>query len=153
MSRWLAALILCGIATTAVAQSQRFDVRPLAQQLSTAELDAALSGRTLAGAYNFSREGEARSFYSEVHTDDGRTEYTEGPLTATGQWFADDDVVCYAYDHSLLQGGCFRVYQVANCYYFYSTSVPQMPDELDRDYWVARATQDGEEPRCEGLIS
>jgi len=155
MSRLFLGACLCALITPsgAFAQSQHFDVRPLAEHLDEAGLEAVFSGGTFDGAYNFSDRGEARSFYRETHNANGTTRYREGDLDVPGAWAVDDDALCFTYNHPLLQGGCFRVYQVVNCFYFYSTSVPLMDNEIARDYWVARAVRDGENARCEAAIS
>jgi len=52
-----------------------------------------------------------------------------------------------------MPGGCFRVYRVQNCFYFYSDTLIEREDELDRDYWTARSVIKGDQPKCEAAIS
>jgi len=105
------------------------------------------------GAYNFSRSGEARAFYTEQHNKDGTVLYTEGELIADGRWGVFGDILCYYYVNNALNGGCFRVYRVKNCYFFYSNGLPDDPNEIDGDFWTARSTLKGETQQCEAAIS
>ncbi|WP_409433853.1 hypothetical protein ACJ3XI_04925 [Litorimonas sp. RW-G-Af-16] len=141
------------LASPAFAQSQKTDIRPLANQIVGKELPSHFRNKTHDGAYNFSRDGKARSFYTETHLDNGDTQYREGDLVSKGIWFTKTDAICYAYENPGMTGGCFRVYRVKNCYYYYSTQMARRDDELDRDYWVARSTLSGEAPECEAAIS
>ena len=42
-----------------------------------------------------------------------------------------------------MEGGCFRVYKVGNCFYYYNDQIPEFSGELDRDYWTARSVKKG----------
>lgn len=149
----LSALLTLGLSAPALAQSQSTDIRPNAEQIMGDDITRLVTGNTFSGAYNFTREGKARGFFTEKHFADGRVDYREGDLREDGAWFEIDDSICYRYANSAMSGGCFRVYQVKNCYYFYSTLMQQRPDELDQDYWVARSTLQGETPQCEAAVS
>lgn len=105
------------------------------------------------GAYNFGRNGKAQSFYREKHNPDGTLTYQEDGLVEPGRWFVRDDALCFMYPSNQLSGGCFRVYQIKNCYYFYSTSRRQVAGENGRPYWTARAVKRGERAGCDKAIS
>ncbi len=137
----------------ASAQSQDKDIRPFGQRVLGDKIEAHFSGKTHAGAYNFSRRGEARDFYVETHNKDGSVVYTEGGERINGRWGVFNDVLCYYYTDNSISGGCFRVYRVENCYYFYSDNLPDNPAEIDGDFWTARSTLKGERPKCEAAIS
>lgn len=140
-------------ASLAAAQSQRLDIRPYGERIMGDELEPHFSGKTHAGAYNFSLEGQARDFYTEQHNKDGTLLYKEGPNRAEGRWGIFGDVLCYYYTGSDINGGCFRVYRVENCYYFYTDTLPDDPKEIISDFWTARSTIKGERQRCEAAIS
>lgn len=139
--------------TTALAQSQDTDVRAKASRVTGEALIEAFSGVTHKGAYNFSAQGRASNFYTETHLKDGPVKYSEGGQAHDGDWAIFRDSLCYSYDEADMPGGCFRVYKIGTCYYFYSASIREMRDELDRDYWTARSVQDGDEPTCEAVFS
>jgi len=136
--RTLTALACLALPVIAFAQTQDTDIRPLANQLLKDEIG---------------RNGKAQSFYVETHNPDGTVEYTEDGNTEPGRWFTRRNSVCFTYPSSKMSGGCFRVYQIKNCYYFYSDTIPLTSDEIDRDYWTARAVPMGEQPKCEAGVS
>jgi len=107
---------LC-INSAAYAQSQSLDIRPYGERIMGDELTVHFQGQVHDGAYNFSRSGEARAFYTEQHNKDGTVLYTEGELIADGRWGVFGDILCYYYVNNALNGGCFRVYRVKNCYF------------------------------------
>lgn len=148
----LAALLLAG-PITAQAQSQKTDIRPNANRLLGDDLRASFKGKTHSGAYNFTEKGEPTRFYEEAHSADGRINYSENGRKDPGTWLILKDTLCYLYDAADMPGGCFRVYRVENCYYFYSDQNIERRDELDRDYWTARSVHKGEQPQCEASIS
>jgi len=147
----IAALGLCS--PLAFGQSQSLDIRPYAKRIVGDDLKSHFDGKTHAGAYNFSLAGEARDFYTERHNKDGTVFYKEGNVSTNGRWGVFGDILCYYYTNAEFNGGCFRVYQVENCYYFYSDSLPDNPDEIDGDFWTARSTLKGERQKCEAAIS
>lgn len=134
--------------TVSTAQSQKTDIRPNAQRLSSEALLNAFKGVTHDGAYNFNLEGFAGAHYLETHLPDSRVTYTESGEKFQGVWSIRKDMICYTYVGDALGGGCFRVYQIKNCYYFYSSAFIERENELDRDYWTARSVKKGEEPLC-----
>jgi len=138
---------------TANAQSQTTDIRPKAEKLQGDDLLKAFLGKTYEGAYNFSAEGEPRRFYEEVHHQDSRVTYSEHGESFAGAWTLARDTICYQYRSDTMSGGCFRVYQVGNCYYFYNSARPERPYELGENYWTARSTQAGEIADCEPAVS
>jgi hypothetical protein len=117
------------------------------------DIKTAFSGSTMDGAYNFGRNGLAESFYVEDHKADGTLTYTEGGNVDAGRWFVRRDAICYMYPSNQLAGGCFRVYQVKNCYYFYSTMRKQANYELGENYWTARSVKMGERAGCTPAVS
>jgi hypothetical protein len=141
------------MASSASAQTPETDIRPNADQLTQDQIKTRFSSGTFDGAYNFGRDGKAQSFYTETHNPDGTVSYTEDGETMPGRWFVRRESLCFTYPSNRMAGGCFRVYQVKNCYYFYTTSIPQAEDELARDYWVARAVPLGETAGCVAAIS
>ena len=141
------------LAPLASAQSQRLDIRPYGERIVGTDLAAHFTGQTHAGAYNFSRDGKARAFYTETHNKDGTVFYIENDIEADGRWGVFGDILCYYYNNNVLNGGCFRVYRVKNCYFFYSNNLPDDPNEIDGDFWTARSTLKGETQQCEAAIS
>ncbi|MEP1231031.1 MAG: hypothetical protein ABJG88_10185 [Litorimonas sp.] len=136
----------------AMAQSQKTDIRPNANQVLGDDIVKLFEGKTHHGSYNFNDEGVARNDYIETHKADGRSHYNEGDLKSDGIWYIGRDNLCFVYENEDMNGGCFRVYRINNCFYYYSSQVPQRDDELDRDYWTARSTLEGEIPDCDPVI-
>ena len=152
--RVTAALLLSvGLTVTATAQTQDTDIRPDADQLTAAQIKTVFSDAHMDGAYNFGRNGKAQSFYDEKHNPDGTLTYIEDGAIEPGRWFVRKDALCFMYPSNRLSGGCFRVYQVKNCYYFYSTSRKRVAGENGRPYWTARAVKKGERAGCEKAVS
>ncbi len=149
----LLATALLARPSIAMAQSQKTDIRPNANRVIGDDLRAAFKGNTHSGAYNFTEKGQPTRFYEEFHGENGRVNYKEGKLAEPGAWLIYKDTLCYIYDTSDMPGGCFRVYSVANCYYFYSDRLIERENELDRDYWTARSVIKGEQPKCEAAVS
>ncbi|WP_154813592.1 hypothetical protein [Hellea balneolensis] len=147
------AALLFASPITAIAQSQKTDIRPNANRLLGEDLRLSFKGKIHSGAYNFTEKGEPTRFYEEAHNTDGRISYTENGRKDPGTWLILKDTMCYLYDAPDMPGGCFRVYRVENCYYFYSDQNIELKDELDRDYWTARSVIKGEQPKCEASIS
>lgn len=150
-----AALTIAGLTlpSAAFAQTQDTDIRPNANQLSGENIRAIFSGATMDGAYNFGRNGLAESFYTEEHRADGTLTYKEAGEIEPGRWFVRKDALCYMYPSNQLAGGCFRVYQIKNCYYFYSALRRQADYELGEDYWTARSVKMGERAACDPAMS
>ncbi len=143
----------------AYGQSQSYDVRPQARQITGAELSQSFKGITHTGAYNFDVAGRPGSLYSEKHHTNGRISYTEKNQLITGRWaITPSDNMCYAYDSDAISGGCFAVYKLGTCYYFYSTSVlttnarAKTEDGIE-NYWTARSVKKGDYASCESMVS
>lgn len=151
--RTILAFACWALPQSGVAQTQDTDIRPNANQLVGDEIKSVFSGATMDGAYNFGRNGMAQSFYVEEHKPDGTLTYREGDDIEPGRWFVRRDAICYMYPSNQLAGGCFRVYQIKNCYYFYSTLRQQARHELGEDYWTARSVKKGERAGCEQAVS
>lgn len=147
--------LICGLfwPDSASAQSQNTDIRPKANRIIGDALLDEFIGITHKGAYNFTDDGEPRRFYAETHHDDGRVTYTEEGQSFGGVWIIKREALCYVYKDPSMSGGCFRVYKVGNCFYFYTDLLPERSDELDRDYWTARSVKAGEAPNCEPGLS
>lgn len=141
------------VSIPAFAQSQDYDVRPQAARLMQADIITSFSGITHTGAYNFNKDGNPGNRYSEWHNADGRILYREGMGVAKGRWAAARDMMCYDYDNPVMGSGCFRVYKLGTCYYFYSASLIEKDDELERDYWTARSVRKGDRATCEDMVS
>lgn len=141
-------------AATVHAQSQNYDVRPEAAQVKGKALTAAFKGVTHAGAYNFDARGHPGARYEERHKPDGHISYSERGQFIKGRWaVSNSDTICYSYDTDIIGGGCFRVYQLGNCYYFYSSQLLSREGELEQNYWTARSVKKGERATCEDMIS
>ena len=84
------------------------------------EIKTIFSGQTHRGSYNFNSQGVARNGYTESHSPDGRVFYDEGELKAHGSWYVANDSLCFLYENENMNGGCFRVYRIQNCFYYYS---------------------------------
>ena len=135
------------------AQSQDYDVRPEAARLMGDALQSSFTGMTHTGAYNFNPRGEPGNRYTEWHSEDGAIIYREGKLLAKGRWAVRNDMICYDYDSNILGSGCFRVYKLGSCHYFYSSSLLARKDALSTDYWTARSVHKGQRATCEDMIS
>jgi len=146
--------VLClGLAGTATAQNQRTDIRPDAKRIVGDTLLKEFLGITHNGSYNFSDEGEPQRFYTETHHENSQTSYTEDDQTMVGIWTIMRDQLCFEYPNDPMSGGCFRVYKVGNCFYYYSNEIPELAMEIDRDYWTARSVKKGQIPSCEPAVS
>ena len=152
-SRILLGAVVLGLSTPASSQSQDTDIRDNADQLSAKQIKSTFSGATMDGAYNFGRNGKAQSFYIEVHNPDGTLIYEEDGNIEPGRWFVRKDSLCFMYPSNQMSGGCFRVYQVKNCYYFYDAARRQVPYETGEAYWIARAVKAGERAGCDAPLS
>ncbi len=142
------------LVTPAYAQSQSYDVRPQARQITGAELSQSFKGITHTGAYNFDVRGRPGSLYSEKHHANGRVSYSEKNQMITGRWaITPSDSICYAYDSDNISGGCFAVYKLGTCYYFYSTSALIKREEEGDSYWTARSVKKGDYASCENMVS
>ncbi len=146
----ICALMMSG---SAVAQSQTTDIRPHANRIKGDALLKEFLGKTHDGAYNFSEDGKPARFYTEVHHENSRVSYTEGDETTSGVWTIMRDNLCFQYPNATMQGGCFRVYKVGNCFYYYNAQIPPSSNELDRDYWTARSVKKGDDADCEAIFS
>lgn len=137
----------------ALAQSQDYDVRADASQLTGEALRAAFTGVTHTGAYNFNTRGEPGNRYTEWHGETGEIIYREGTLLAKGKWTATRDMICYEYQGGDLGSGCFRVYKLGSCHYFYSARAALQGGDNLGGYWTARSTVKGKRATCEDMIS
>lgn len=149
----MALTALLALGSPAFAQSQKTDIRPHANRVIGEEITAHFSGVTHEGAYNFTDAGDPRRFYTETTGADGRANYKEETLQTVGEWFTKNDTLCFRYNREDMSGGCFRVYTVGNCFYYYSDSLFYRRNELDRDYWTARSVKAGEVANCEPGLS
>jgi len=147
--RSLLALFFAAHAPQAMAQSQNYDVRPQASRVTGGDLAKSFTGITHKGAYNFDQGGRADNNYTERHHADGKITYTEKGETLTGRWrLTPDNMICYSYDNAGLLPGCFRVYKIGTCYYFYASHFIAREDESDQEYWTARSVEKGKSATC-----
>ena len=130
------------------AQSQTDDIRPYAKRLNSDQILQHFKGITHEGAYGFSRDGKPSRRYVETHNSNGRVTYTDNGDTETGIWFIANEKLCFNYDSNTISGGCFRVYQIDNCFYYYSDQFQELPYEIDQDYWTARSVKKGQTAEC-----
>lgn len=152
--RFLLVIALALFASSiSAAQSQTTDIRPDAKRITGDALLAEFLGVTHDGAYNFSEEGEAGRYYVETHHDDSRTSYVEDGNTTIGVWSIRQNFLCFQYPGEGMNGGCFRVYKVGNCFYYYSNQLPERRLEIDQPYWTARSVKQGEAPNCDPVVS
>jgi hypothetical protein len=151
MRKFLSVVLAClfGFASPVWGQSQSTDVRPDAKRIIGDALLVEFKGVTHKGAYNFSDAGEPRKFYTETTRSDGKTIYSDNTTEAEGVWIILRDTLCFVYQSDDMSGGCFRVYKVGNCFYYYSDQLIERENELDREYWTARSVKDGEVASCE----
>lgn len=133
----------------AMAQSQTTDIRPDAKRLKGDALLEAFIGKSFDGAYNFTDDGEPRRFFTEMHHENSQAVYTEDEVTTKGVWTIMKDAICYRYKSESMTGGCFRVYKVGNCFYFYDQRLRERPHEIGENYWTARSTVSGETANCD----
>ncbi len=141
------------LSAPALAQSQTIDIRPKAKRIKGDVLLNEFLGVTHKGAYNFSPDGEPGKFYTETHHEDSRVSYKEDDKSAEGVWMIMRNQLCFQYRGEDMSGGCFRVYKVGNCFYFYNGDIPESSYEIDRDYWTARSVKKGETPNCEPVTT
>lgn len=141
--------MIMGAVPDAHAQSQTTDIRPDAKRLKGDELLGAFVGHTFDGAYNFTEDGEPRRFFTELHKDNNQAIYTEKGQTTDGIWMILRDAICYRYKSDRMTGGCFRVYKIGNCYYFYDQRRQENAREIGENYWTARSTRKGEVADCD----
>lgn len=138
------------------AQSQDVDIRGDAKQLTGSALLSAYRGVTHKGTYAFLRDGTGTTHYTETTRADGTVEYKEGDLIAHGAWVPSQDSLCFRYKSDYMSGGCFHVWQIGNCYYYYATNQigfgAASPSERPDTYWTARSVKSGETPDCDPEI-
>lgn len=146
-------LMLAVLPSLTFAQSHTEDIRPHANRIMGEDLITHFKGVTHKGAYNFDLKGRPGNLYTEQHHDDGRVSYDEGQGNKVGVWTIMRDMLCFMYKDQAMSGGCFRVYQVKNCYYYYSSDFVARDDELEQNYWIARSTKDGETAQCDAGVS
>jgi len=153
LSRLIISVPTLGFTYPALAQSSNYDVRPQANRLMAEDIRLNFSGVTQSGAYNFDAQGVPGNRFTEWHSEAGGILYREGDFTAHGRWSVARDALCYDYDSETITGGCFRIYKIGSCFYFYSTRRVSTKDEIMRDYWTARSVPKGQKATCEDLFS
>jgi len=146
-------LTLFCLPVLAAAQSQTTDIRPYAERVTGEELLDSYINRTHDGAYNFDMMGDAARNYTEKHNDDGTVSYSEAGTIVPGAWWVARDEICYTYNTAGFEGGCFRVWRVENCFYYYSNVLPERDKEYEGDWWTARSVKRGEDATCEAFFS
>ncbi|WP_017931178.1 hypothetical protein [Robiginitomaculum antarcticum] len=132
--------------------TQDIDIRPTGEQVTGESLSAAFSGVTHKGSYAILRENTGTKDYTETTFSDGTVTYNEGDMVATGQWRRFGERICYSYEQDHMAGGCFYVYQVGNCYYYYGSNAAGIMGAQDGLYWIARSVKTGETASCDPVI-
>ena len=148
----IAAFVTAAPLARADEPTQDIDIRPDGVQITGEMLDLNFSGITHKGTYAILRENTGTKHYTETTMADGRVVYKEGDLVADGRWARDGDRICYIYQDDQMAGGCFYVYVVGNCYYYYSSNAAGILGARNGLYWIARSVKDGENASCEPAI-
>ena len=148
----LAAFITAAPTASAGEPTQDIDIRPDGVQVTGEMLDLNFSGVTHKGTYAILRESTGTKDYTETTYEDGRVRYKEGDLVAEGRWDRVGDQLCYRYYDAAMAGGCFYVYVVGNCYYYYSNNAAGIFGVRNGLYWTARSVKSGETASCEPAI-
>ena len=148
----LSAFCLAAPLAAADEPTQDIDIRPDGVQITGEMLDLNFSGITHKGTYAILREHTGTKHYTETTFEDGTVEYKEGDLIAQGHWIRYGDRLCYKYQDPEMAGGCFYVYVVGNCYYYYSSNAAGILGARNGLYWIARSVKDGENASCEPAI-
>lgn len=139
------------LAAPAFAQYQDEDVRVSATQIKGDALKPHFSGVTHLGTYSVTRQNTGVKHYTETTQADGTVLYKEGPLTAKGKWAQFGDRICYTYETEGMNGGCFYVYKMGNCFFYYNNNEPGRPSRTNV-YWVAKSVKKGEISSCDPAI-
>jgi len=106
------------------------------------------SGQTHIGVYN------GGNSFVETHYADTRVYYEEeGDEPDYGVWTMRDQMLCFVYRSDRYSGGCFRVYKVSNCYYFFYENMPYREDELQTNNWNSKGYMEGTDNDCDPGIS
>lgn len=115
--------------------------------LSGAQIEKALTGRTLAGIYASGRR------FSESYLEGGGLEYVEDGMRLKGRWSVTAGTLCTIYDTDPT-GGCFRVMSSgSNCYEFYFVARDEDQARRLKDSapsWTARGAVEGSPEACPG---
>lgn len=134
------ALLVAGIAIPMAATAD-----PSPVWLSNAEIEAALSGKTIDGRYASGRA------FSERYASDGRVQYMEAGATIGGRWSVTSGTLCTIYDNDPA-GGCFRVSRVSeNCFEFFFAARTEEAVRAPNGgppLWTARGSVNGEASAC-----
>lgn len=120
--------------------------------LSGEALRKAFSGKTHYGTYKESREETGTNTFTEVMSDDGRTNYREGNMKLTGYWdILVDDVMCFEYDN-FPGRHCFRMYQSGTCIYGYNPRDTSALGPINANAWSVKSIRKGDISTCDDLI-
>lgn len=120
--------------------------------LSGETLRKAFSGKTHYGTYKESREETGTNTFTEVMSDDGRTNYREGNMKLTGYWdILVDDVMCFEYDN-FPGRHCFRMYQSGTCIYGYNPRDTSALGPINANAWSVKSIRKGDISTCDDLI-
>lgn len=122
--------------------------------LTREQVQAAFSGQTHRGTYQF-RQKHIDSFaFTETTFADGRVRHVQksskqGERVDTGNWEMEGERICFDYDTPGLRRACFKIYQRGNCFYHYQVSVQ---GQRVRGF-TARTYIKGETPNCEPSLA
>lgn len=105
-------------------QQRGAQIRQQGVQLAGEELVSAFSGFVHYGTYILNTQNRVEGRYSEYHYPDGTMDYADDEgVVSSGQWSVNGAKLCYQYDEdgSHMSGGCFYIYQLDSCYYFFNS--------------------------------
>lgn len=120
--------------------------------LSGEALRKAFAGKTHYGTYKESREETGTNNFTEVMSNDGRTQYREGNMKLTGYWdIMVQDVMCFEYDN-FPGRHCFRMYQSGTCIYGYSPRDTTAFGPVNANAWSVKSIRKGDISTCDDLI-
>ena len=125
-------------------------------QITKEKYNELLPGHAIKGEYRFMRARTETYRFKEFHNADGSTNYVEGDIKATGQWFTvGAQKICYKYPgHPEMGGGtsCFWVYLSEGCYYGYGITEMTLSGPRDYEDWSARWVIEGSGQTCAAPI-
>lgn len=147
----LLSLLLLGLLWTPICAQSAGAVDSY-KQIKGKDLRTVFSGTLMVGEYRDYR-AETKTFrYTELHREDGTTDYQEGKtLTMPGTWkVIGGDKLCYKYPKSEMPNytHCFFVFQSEKCYYKYALPQMTLRGPRDWDIWSSRAIRKGSGGSC-----
>ena len=142
-------IFITGFLNPVAAQNTNSDL----QRLNSDDILRAFNGQTHNGAYSLTQDGEPTRFYVEDHLETSEAIYSENGISYPGVWSIMRDHLCYDYVSDDMTGGCFKVFQIGNCYFFFGDNIPNHLINLEQNYWTARSVIKGQSPDCDPGVS